>query len=257
MTQIPAQLAAANAANEDDDEDYVPGEDDEDEDEEDEGEYTYPAFAQRNFNNVGHYFPRVTEPQEAGLKLLYSGDFGPPPSGPVEGTKQAHSKPQSRRASRRARRTSEATTLDEEEDALVNPAYPAYHTSYRLPVSPLRTPFAGQHYRAEVARGLIPNSPGSIVAQYQDKAYSGQFSLDANIFYSCTQGHDVWVYDANSTGKKRKDPVTRHESRMKLLNRVKGVYGNWTITDSHLSPDNERCAPHLSLTNSTNIPIPN
>jgi len=31
-----------------------------------------------------------------------------------------------------------------------------------------------------------------------------------------------------------------HDTTMKTLKTIEGVPGNWTITDSHLSPDNER-----------------
>jgi WD repeat-containing protein 23 len=31
-----------------------------------------------------------------------------------------------------------------------------------------------------------------------------------------------------------------HDTTMKTLKTIVGVTGNWTITDSHLSPDNER-----------------
>ncbi|KAH7334519.1 WD40-repeat-containing domain protein [Rhizoctonia solani] len=218
--------------------DYVPEEDDDDEydddDDDDDDNNEYIGWGHRNFNDVRNFFEAPTEPQAAGLKLLYSGEFGPPPPGPVNHMKQEDQKPQSKRATRRAKRSLEPTPR------LETNQYPAYHTTYRLPMSPIRGPFAPRYYRMETARGLVPNSPGTIVAQYDDKVYSGQFSLDASIYYSCTQGHDIWVYDANSTGDIVTHPQTGHHSRMKVLNRVKGIYGNWTVTDSHLSPDNER-----------------
>ncbi|QRV97565.1 WD domain, G-beta repeat protein [Ceratobasidium sp. AG-Ba] len=251
----------------DDDEedgDYHPMEEDDDDDEEedeDEEDQLHTVWGQRSFNSVAHYFPKVTTPQEPGLKLLYSGEFGPPPAGPMDNVEKPVQKPLSRRAARRAERS----PVPPPSETIEAPAYPAHDTTFRIPEPNLRTPFVPYYYRAEAARGLVPNSPGAVVASYEDKAYSGQFSLDASFFYSCTQGHDIWVYDANSSGEKRTDPITGHKSRMKLLNRVKGVYGNWTVTDSHLSPDNERIvyssispvahitklhepeAPHISL----------
>ncbi|CAE7194599.1 unnamed protein product [Rhizoctonia solani] len=225
-----------NPGDDEEDADYIPEDDDDDDDDydDDDDNDDYVGWGHRNFNEVGHFFPTVTEPETAGLKLLYSGEFGPPPPGPVTNIEQDDQKPQSRRASRRARRSLEPTPKVETNQ------YPAHYTNYRLPMSPLRSPFAPRNYRTETARGLIPNSPGAIVALYDDKVYSGQFSLDASIYYSCTQTHDIWVYDANSTGNKIVHPQTGHQSRMNVLNRVKGVYGNWTVTDSHLSPDNER-----------------
>ncbi|GAB1522540.1 hypothetical protein RhiTH_005660 [Rhizoctonia solani] len=217
------------------DEDYIPEDDDDDDDYEDEEDNEdYMGWGHRNFNEVGHFFPTITEPQTAGLRLLYSGEFGPPPSGSVNNIEQEENRPQSKRATRRARRSLDPTPKIE-----VN-QYPAHHTTYRLPLTPIRSPFAPHNYRIETARGLVPNSSGAIVALYDDKVYSGQFSLDANVYYSCTQGHDIWVYDANSTGNIVTHPQTGHKSRMEVLNRVKGIYGNWTVTDSHLSPDNER-----------------
>ncbi|CAE6366217.1 LEC14B protein [Rhizoctonia solani AG-1 IB] len=248
--------------NDDEDDDYIPEDDEDDDDYEDEDEDDddgYLGWGHRNFNEVGHFFPTVTEPQIAGLRLLYSGEFGPPPSGPVTNIEQEENKPQSKRATRRARRS-----LDPAPKIEAN-QYPAHHTTYRIPFTRVRSPFPSRNHRMETARGLIPNSPGAVVAQYEDKVYSGQFSLDASVYYSCTQGHDIWVYDANSTGDTITHPQTGHRSRMQVLNRVKGVYGNWTVTDSHLSPDNERLiyssispvvhltklhepnAPHISL----------
>lgn len=31
-----------------------------------------------------------------------------------------------------------------------------------------------------------------------------------------------------------------HDTTMHAMKSIEGVHGNWTITDSHLSPDNER-----------------
>jgi hypothetical protein len=249
LTQAPAPVIDQDEEGDsDEDDDYLPGdgEDDDDyddDDEEDDDELQFTRWGQRNFNSVAQYFPPAVS-QEAGLKLLYSGEFGPPPAGPVVNIQQTPKKPQSRRAARRAQRS----PVPQSSKPIENLVYPSHDSTYRVPSSPIRTPYASHYYRVEAARGLVPNSPGAIVAQYEDRVYSGQFSLDASIFYSCTQGHDVWVYDANSSGEKRVDPASRHGSRMKLLNRVKGVYGNWTITDSHLSPDNERyvLGPNLS-----------
>ncbi|KAG9097310.1 hypothetical protein FRC06_007701 [Ceratobasidium sp. 370] len=232
-------LGQGGENDDDDDGDYLEVDDDDndddDDDYDDDDDVPHTVWGRRNFNPVAHYFPPVTSPQEAGLKLLYSGDFGPPPTEPAVKTEKPVQKPQSRRAARRAQRS----PVPPSSETVEGPTYPSYDTTYRVPRPRVRTPFAPHYHRAETARGLVPNSPGTVVAQYEDKAYSGQFSLDASVFYSCTQGHDIWVYDANSSGEKRVDPITRHTSRMKLLNRVKGVLGNWTITDSHLSPDNE------------------
>jgi hypothetical protein len=36
------------------------------------------------------------------------------------------------------------------------------------------------------------------------------------------------------------DPDADHETTMKVMRSIDGMHGGWTITDSHLSPDNER-----------------
>lgn len=42
------------------------------------------------------------------------------------------------------------------------------------------------------------------------------------------------------------DPATGHRTTMKVHKSIRGIADGWTVTDSHLSPDNERC--HISIT---------
>ena len=43
------------------------------------------------------------------------------------------------------------------------------------------------------------------------------------------------------------DNDSGHRTTMKVLKTIKGIPEGWTITDSHLSPDNERYFPLLCL----------
>lgn len=37
---------------------------------------------------------------------------------------------------------------------------------------------------------------------------------------------------------------SHHQTTMKVHKSIRGIESGWTITDSHLSPDNERCIPY-------------
>ncbi|KAF2022172.1 WD40 repeat-like protein [Aaosphaeria arxii CBS 175.79] len=57
---------------------------------------------------------------------------------------------------------------------------------------------------------MIPSSTADTIIHYNSRCYSGQFSDDGNFFFSCAQDFRSVVYP----------------------------YGQWTITDASLSPDN-------------------
>ncbi|KAF2802908.1 WD40 repeat-like protein [Mytilinidion resinicola] len=63
----------------------------------------------------------------------------------------------------------------------------------------------------QMSQGLIPSSKADIIINYNARCYSGQFSNDGNFFFSCAQDFRTVVYP----------------------------YGQWTITDASLSPDNQ------------------
>lgn len=113
-------------------------------------------------------------------------------------------------------------------------------------------------------QGMVPNSRGVVVAEYGDNVYSGQFSaggsavprfvcstqrvsdLDSSFYYTCVQDFRMHVYDTTR-------PITQpprqslrslgtHTTTMHVAKTIDGVGDGWTITDSHLSPDNERLA---------------
>jgi len=101
--------------------------------------------------------------------------------------------------------------------------------------------------KEDLARDLIPNTDGTTVASYGSNAYSGQYSADSSFYYTCCQDWRLHVYDTKApfTTLERRPlgrnaHYTDHETTMKTLKTVDAVPGSWTITDSHLSPDNER-----------------
>jgi WD repeat-containing protein 23 len=100
-------------------------------------------------------------------------------------------------------------------------------------------------------------------------AYVGQFSTDSSFYYTCCQGWCLrmqlstlsdappdWklhVYDTTVAPKLRgpkttaQTPHSDHDTTMSVIKDITAAEGGWTITDSHLSPDNERYFPWLML----------
>ena len=68
------------------------------------------------------------------------------------------------------------------------------------------------------------------IIHYDSRAYSGQFSDDGNFFFSCTQNFKVRMYD------------TSNPYEWKYYKTVDYPFGQWTITDATLSPDNRYLA---------------
>lgn len=64
------------------------------------------------------------------------------------------------------------------------------------------------------------------IIHYDSRCYSGQFSDDGNFFYSCAQNFKVRMYD------------TSNPHDWKYYKTVEYPFGQWTITDATLSPDN-------------------
>lgn len=78
-----------------------------------------------------------------------------------------------------------------------------------------------------IAQDLIPNTClADKIIHYDSRAYSGQFSDDGNFFFSCTQNFKVQMYD------------TSNPYDWKYYKTVDFPFGQWTITDATLSPDN-------------------
>jgi len=94
----------------------------------------------------------------------------------------------------------------------------------RLGIEPRST--ARRHNRL-ISQQLIPNTTSAdSIIHYDSRAYSGQFSDDGNFFFSCTQNFKVQMYD------------TSNPYSWKYYKTVDFPFGQWTITDATLSPDN-------------------
>ena len=79
-------------------------------------------------------------------------------------------------------------------------------------------------------QGLIPSSTADTIIHYNSRCYSGQFSDDGNFFFSCAQDFKVRMYD------------TSNPYKWKYYKTVNYPFGQWTITDATLSPDNRYLA---------------
>jgi len=81
-----------------------------------------------------------------------------------------------------------------------------------------------------LTQGMIPSSNADTIIHYDARCYSGQFSDDGNFFFSCAQDFKVRMYDTSNPYKWR------------YYKTVAYPYGQWTITDASLSPDNKYLA---------------
>ncbi|KAB8236885.1 WD40 repeat domain-containing protein [Aspergillus alliaceus] len=77
-----------------------------------------------------------------------------------------------------------------------------------------------------ISQGLIPGSVADKIIHYDSRCYSGQFSDDGNFFFCCSQDFRVRMYD------------TSNPYEWKYYKTVDYPFGQWTITDATLSPDN-------------------
>jgi WD repeat-containing protein 23 len=73
---------------------------------------------------------------------------------------------------------------------------------------------------------MIPGSQADKIIHYDSRSYSGQFSDDGNFFFCCEQNFKVRMYD------------TSNPYDWKYYKTVEYPFGQWTITDASLSPDN-------------------
>ncbi|KAI6161431.1 WD40 repeat-like protein [Pisolithus thermaeus] len=197
---------------------YSVDEFDEEEEEEDDDDYDDDYFTATRHGSVPwheQWLPPHREPQREGLELLRGGEFG-------RVTSYFKAKKGIRNISR--------IFLD--------------RSSRRIGPE-----------REELAGDFIPNSNGIAVASHPANLYVGQFSKDSSFYYTCSQNFHLYVYDMTAppssyTGQRRgaRRPVTSHwdtndrdhETTLKVLKTIEGRQGSWTITDSHLSPNNER-----------------
>ena len=66
-----------------------------------------------------------------------------------------------------------------------------------------------------------------MIINYEDPAYSGQFSNDGNFFFACIKDFRVRMYDTSNPYNWRQYKTVRYPGA-----------GHWTLTDSSLSPNN-------------------
>lgn len=96
--------------------------------------------------------------------------------------------------------------------------------------------------REQAYTDLLPNTNGTVVATYNSKAYVGQFSADSSFYYTCCQDFDLRIYDMTAPitplNRTTASMHSDHHTSMRLTKTVHGLGSGWTITDSHLSPDN-------------------
>lgn len=104
-----------------------------------------------------------------------------------------------------------------------------------------------QRANQEIAQNMIPPFSAEMIIHYKARCYSGQFSNDGNFFFSCAQDYKVRMYD------------TSNPYEWKYYRTVHHPYGQWTITDATLSPDNKflacstmRSTVCLAITDPTN-----
>lgn len=82
-----------------------------------------------------------------------------------------------------------------------------------------------------IAQSMVPTSTtADKIIHYDSRCYSGQFSDDGNFFFSCAQDFRVRMYD------------TSNPYEWKYYKTVDYPFGQWTITDATLSPDNKYLA---------------
>ncbi|KAF7972185.1 hypothetical protein HWV62_18770 [Athelia sp. TMB] len=186
--------------------DSIPVDDDDDDsdfvDEVEEEEEQPYYYTTRYRQAPKHWVAPVAEPQEAGEKLLRGGEFG---------------------------RT--------EQRIGQNPA--KVNVSKFLRDRGARS--RPSNHKEDIASHLVPNTNGTEVASSEANIYSGQYSADASFYYTCDQDFKLQVYDTSTPPLPLgpSHPTTRN-SALKVLKTIQGSPGRWTITDSHLSPDNER-----------------
>ena len=77
---------------------------------------------------------------------------------------------------------------------------------------------------------MIPSTNADTIIHYNQPVYSGQFSDDGNFFFSANKDYRVRMYDTSNPYKWR------------YYKTVEFPYGQWTLTDASLSPDNRYLA---------------
>ncbi|KAJ6611484.1 WD40-repeat-containing domain protein [Mycena sp. CBHHK59/15] len=150
------------------------------------------------------------EPQEAGLRLLHSGDFG--------------------RVGIKARLRRNDLNIAKFLRGRASQPRPKYYKEDYV----------------SILQDLIPNSSGTTVMEYDANVYTAQYSADSSFFYTCSQDFRLNIFDTTVPavprvpGIRQNDPDASLKTNMKVINSIQAHPGRWTITDANLSPDNER-----------------
>jgi len=179
------------------------------------------------FGKPSDFYPPVVEPVQDGVNLERSGSYGKPPN---------HYLAAKKRLQDHSSNTFDILTANE--------------------TSPHRFD------KSLLASNHLPNSPGTEVAAYRSRIYSGQYSEDGTFFYTCTQAYRVYIYDmtvppvtsskisqdtlSHSAARRNRHQIggirdtSIHNSSLKLIRTFQAPAQNcqWTITDATLSPDN-------------------
>ncbi|KAH9964194.1 WD40-repeat-containing domain protein [Russula dissimulans] len=211
-----------------------PGNQDNDDDEEVEFSYWGRPHAR-----TPKWFPPVTEPQEEGVKLLMGGEFG------------------------RIRVESRSRI------GIGNISKAILSRRSKLRQTP----------KQDISNYIVPNTSGTAVASLNDNIYCGQYSADSSFYYTCCRDFRLHIYDMTAPlsspaprlrqaqrSSRFRQAASDEPTTMKVIKIIQGVSGGWTITDAHLSPDNERIiyssidsTVHMATTldsSTTQIPIP-
>ncbi|KAI0319054.1 WD40-repeat-containing domain protein [Amylostereum chailletii] len=210
------QSAAVLTAEEEGAEEEEEGEDEYDSDEDSQvveepqrGSHVY-RFLRGARQGTRNHFKEVRAPQEAGVSLLLSGEFG-----------RVRPKINVRSGNRN----------------ISQQVFSGRTRSRRF-------------HKEDITGDLVPNTHGTAVASYDENVYSGQFSADSSFYYTGTQHFKIHVYDVTQPPSKYERPKVsnrrrhlyeeRSQTTLRTIKTINGIEGRWTMTDTHLSPDNER-----------------
>lgn len=101
--------------------------------------------------------------------------------------------------------------------------------------------YRGRRLNQELmAQSMIPSTEADMVIRYQSPVYSGQFSDDGNFFFAVGKDFKVRMYDTSN-------PYDWRYYKTAVF-----PFGQWTLSDASLSPDNRWLAitsllPHVCL----------
>ncbi|KAK0723958.1 WD40-repeat-containing domain protein [Apiosordaria backusii] len=83
-----------------------------------------------------------------------------------------------------------------------------------------------QRNRGLMLQQMLPSTKPEMIIHYQNCVCCGQFSGDGNFFYTCTKDFKVRLYD------------TSNVYNWRYYKTFSYPFGQWTMTDADLSPDN-------------------